>query len=359
MLLKKDKHIVFFGKDPGSVNVLSPVFLEMMKEYNCSAFSCGHGSEQFKKFGIKSRAIPPEGKLGAYLSSVFKKNDFDLVVTGTGIEDFERLVWSFAKKKDVCSVAFIDSWVNLVERFRDSVGQLILPDYIVCIDDFCKNTLMQAGVPAQRIMVLGNPYFQFLLSQNATCSPDTSFVRSTHPILFASQPISAYFPLSSEKGIGYDEFSVLNDVVQVLHRVQSNFEETFELFVKFHPKDDQESLSLFVDSMNSKNLVNVSVFSDKLCLYDYLKVFDVVIGMDSMLLVESFLFHVPVINYEPSKQNKGLFVLERLGHVHCMTSKDMLYNEIVRILFKERFEFSDLGVKNAIDSICDFLGGLL
>lgn len=357
MMSKTDKKIAFFGKDPGSVNVLTPVLLKLRVNYSCFVYAYKHGKDQFKRFGVDSVHISHETDVTLCLTDEFKKNAFDLVVTGTGIENFERSIWSFAKENKILSCAIIDSWVNLSERFIDFDKRFILPDYIVCIDDYSKKILIHSGIHSEKIKVFGNPYFEFLLKTYQE-SKDLSS-SSNIKILFASQPISCYFPINSEKSIGYDEFSVLEDIAGILQKIQENYNLELDLFVKAHPKDDKQKLFALIDLLNLREMINVSVFSDSLSFYQYVNNFDVVIGMNSMLLVESYLFKVPVINYEPNKKKNERFVLERLDYIDCITSKDMLYNEVIRVLIDKNFRFFDLGYENAVEKICDFLEGLL
>lgn len=84
-----------------------------------------------------------------------------ILLTGTSlaVADDARW-WSWARTRNMTSMAFVDQWCNYRERFVLD-GLLLpagaLPDRVVVVDEVAANRMAQAGFPPRQIVVAGTP----------------------------------------------------------------------------------------------------------------------------------------------------------------------------------------------------------
>ncbi len=84
-----------------------------------------------------------------------------MLLTGTSlaVADDARW-WSWARIRNMTSMAFVDQWCNYRERFMLD-GVLLpagaLPDRVVVVDEVAASRMAQAGLPPRQIVVAGTP----------------------------------------------------------------------------------------------------------------------------------------------------------------------------------------------------------
>jgi len=132
-----------------------------------------------------------------------------VLITGTSADpEDDARSWEWARTRQIPTVAFVDSWVNYAERFTAAGGGWVapLPDNIGCVDELAARRLKEAGLPADRVLVLGNPAFDGLASRVTPAPPRPGLV-----VLFASQPLAGRgFPAP------WDEHRALDMLLEAL-----------------------------------------------------------------------------------------------------------------------------------------------
>jgi hypothetical protein len=111
-----------------------------------------------------------------------------LLITGTsGAPDDDALSWRWAHDRGIPTVAFVDSWVNYAARFTARQGGWVspLPEVIAVIDEAARQGMREAGLPDERLRVLGSPAFDGLLARRTAIPSRAEGIE----LLFASQPL--------------------------------------------------------------------------------------------------------------------------------------------------------------------------
>jgi hypothetical protein len=237
-----------------------------------------------------------------------QEQDISLVITGTSLSvgdcciDKTMLKWS--RKNGIPCVSVVDHWTWYRKRFE--VGNhLILPDFIIVNDDTARQDAISEGLPEAIVKSLGNPYLERLSQLN---EPSLSAVTARRQyglpldkriVLFVSEELKSSFPSGTSDYLGYDEYLVLNSLI-------SQMSENDHLVIKLHP---EESLDKY-DSWKNNISTSVSVLTES-CISDISALADIIVGMDSMLLLELSVFRRDIISYRPNASKT--FVGDRLG----------------------------------------------
>lgn len=90
----------------------------------------------------------------------------DLIITGTSIDStLEHDVWRVSSKLMIPSLALIDGWTKLLERFYDLADhdKYIFPTHLGLINTYAYELLLKAcPILPCNIHIIGYPYLQFI-----------------------------------------------------------------------------------------------------------------------------------------------------------------------------------------------------
>lgn len=154
-----------------------------------------------------------ERKLGRLdvlaLDAVIEQSEW--VLCGTGWQtDFELQAMEMAKAAGKRSVAFLDHWVNYLERFvRD--GEIQLPDEI-WVGDALAEEIAHRTFPEIVVRMMGNPYFDNLKRELSSIPCKYTNVNKSISVLYVCEPVREYALLEygNERYWGYTEEDALH-----------------------------------------------------------------------------------------------------------------------------------------------------
>lgn len=234
-----------------------------------------------------------------------------VLVTGTSAKpEDDALSWRWARRAGVPSVAFVDSWVNYAERFMTTQGDWVapLPDVITVIDAAAKGRLIEAGLPAERVRVVGSPAFDALVARRAPTPPRDDGVE----LLFASQPLAGRgFPSA------WNEHHALDLVIRALET--SALGVPITLFLRRHPAESAEVFAGRLDRPRPGPVtLRVDARPDRI---EAVNSAHAVLGIVSMLLVESQWLGRPALSVQPGGlAPSDLLSLHEVPIVHDATT---------------------------------------
>lgn len=209
------------------------------------------------------------------------------------------------------SVAFVEHWSFLKERFLVSKNKFLLPDYIFVTDLFSKKFLSSnLKFSKKKIFVIGSKYLDHLQKKKITIKK-----KKINKILFISQPhkklenkLKKNFKINNF--FGFNEFDVIKDLTQI---IKDN--KQYKLTIKKHPNENKFKFKSLL-----KN--NVRILDQRIYICKIVKKFDLIIGMDSMLLLELKLLGANVISYRP--QARSRFYGDRFKPFPIVSNKENL-----------------------------------
>lgn len=265
--------------DPGAANAVAAVVRVLRaRGVEVIAIAKGPAEAQFRRAGVEFTAFA-QGAIERTISA-----GIDLVLTGTSVVDaVDRAATRFAATWRVPTVALVDYWTNHDLRFSAADG-VVLPDHVIAIDELCRRALIGDGMPPERIHVLGQPYFSLLLAERRPAMAPVPVRR----LLFASQP----GPIAA-------------DALAAVIRALGSIARPIELVVRFHPRETEREARLTqLAAAGCPFTVDTAVNPlDTACRVD------AIIGISSMILIETSLLGVPTAGFQsdvPALAHYGL-----------------------------------------------------
>jgi len=215
-----------------------------------------------------------------------------LILTGTTLgPSIEKEMILFGVDRNIPTITVIDHWSWYKKRFQ--LGKnLIWPDHIIVNDNYAKTQAVNDGVPEHKIFVGGNPLLESIANFDFERSKDDSLqfnLIENKLILFISEEIHSSFPQNSEDYLGYDEYSVINDLIKVMPN-------DYRLLIKLHPEEKKDKYSKYL----SHNIDMAIDWTFEMMI----QIPDLIIGMQSMLLLELAMHRNDIICYRPNAKSR-------------------------------------------------------
>lgn len=210
----------------------------------------------------------------------------------------------------------------------------MLPDRIIVNDSIALVEVISDGLPADRLIALGNPVLEHMAhhSSNWRASTNKLSVREEYGvqadhrvIIFISEELHSEFKSGTDDCLGYEEYLVLDLILKMLKSKDY-------LIIKLHPSERDDKYAYINDP-------RVTVIRHS-ATEELASLGDVIIGMASILLLELAMFRNDIISFRPGAK-KG-FIGERLGATVGATSVEELCSvidnrKIAASSFKSRF----------------------
>jgi hypothetical protein len=244
-----------------------------------------------------------------------------IVLTGSSLGriTLDKMAVKEAKNIGLTCCSVIENWSWYAERFLGTEG-VVFPTLIFVNDDTAAGEAVKAGLPENLLIPLGNPVLENIsIASNLQASlgrDDRKALLRKYNIpvdkkliVFVSEVLRDDFGSGHRSIIGYDEYQVLEDLIEVFDGADQ------QIVVKKHPAEDVEKYDAI-----SKNLV----YLNQISVFDLAKIADSVVGMASMLLLELANLRNDIISYRP--QGRNSFIGEKFGIVTSIFKKEDLEN---------------------------------
>lgn len=212
---------------------------------------------------------------------------------------FERQSVLVAREVGARTVQVIDTWYNYARRFKNFT-QEDLPDEIVVIDAVAREEAISEGLPAERLVVGGQPWLE--------CAPRLLKAPRDH-VLVLGAPIRRDYGDS----LGYDETDIARMVLRAMDIAPQCFGRTW-----YGPHPEQGQLPKGLD----REMEVVANGADMLAEAGS------VVGAFSAPMIEAYLSGARVISLQPGDQSIDMCPLSRHGHIPRVQSADDLIDRL-------------------------------
>ncbi len=273
--------ILWSANDPGGAHAVIPVVEALM----------ARGDEVVGIVTGPAYALAQEKNL-SLASEVPWHPDLLLAGTSMGDSPDKKLLCELT---DVPSVYVMDFWSNYRARFAST-----LPTRLCVIDRQSKEEAAVEGIPADRVVVTGNPYFERFAEDVTRDHEDVKL------ILFISQPVRA----DIGNKYGFDEYHVLGNIIAALPK-------GYRLGIRLHPRDDVHKYERLVDG-------NVFIMGGS--LEEALSRAGLIVGMFSPVLMQAATAGKLTMSYQPG----GHVDVKRMGLGLEATSPEELKTALSR-----------------------------
>ena len=231
------------------------------------------------------------------LDYALSKSDWVLCSTGWS-SNFELNILTQAKKLKKKSVAFLDHWVNYLDRFKSQNKKYIFPDEIWVGDLHAKKiaTSIFKNIP---VIQKKNPYFHHIILKIRSMKKKKKNKKLYKKVLYVSEPIKDHINLKNKlkKKFYYNEHDALRYFLRNLHRIDKNIE---EITLRPHPSEKIKKYNWI------KKLDKVKInFSKNKSLLEDILYSDIVVGCETMAMVIALLAKKRVVtSIPPNKKFK-------------------------------------------------------
>ena len=221
-----------------------------------------------------------------------------------------------------------------------------------------RRELLQAGFPAARLVITGQPAFDTLREFGSARqrqavraalrgAVERPFARTR--VLYVSQPLSLQY---STQELGFHEDQVLADTIAALDAVLDGAATQASLLVKPHPRDVVAQIKRRIPVHSARLAVRVldgSGVGQTLDVRQLALASDLVIGMNSTALMEACLLRRPVISYQPGLRIRDPLPSNRLGWSRAVYDAGDLCAAFSEELFDTRHRRARLARLRRID----------
>lgn len=252
-----------------------------------------------------------------------------LLLTATSVNalQLEKCFVLAARQSGCRSVGVLDFWSNYAARFVDQYGDIkCAPDVLTVMDERAAAEVRAAGVPSE-LNITGQPAFDRLSVHRREFRADTRLaVRDAIGagpadllILFVSQPLDDLYG-DAKRRIGFNQHEVLELVIRTLMQLPADRRST--LAVRRHPRERVSPIPATV----ALRIVPDET-PDQL---DAVLAADLVVGMNSVLLLEASYLGAAVLSLQPGLQGDDFLPSNRWGGTEPAYQPD----DVVRLLIE-------------------------
>lgn len=288
-------HVLFAAHDPGGARVLSAV--------RAGARSRGHQVEGLAS-GPADAIWREEGEIPA--PSFDHVGRIDAALTGTSFGAFEKELWGAVQRRGAPVLACVDSWSGMDIRFSPVANKGLAvspPTGIGVIDQDCRDEVSSASWCRSEVFVVGQPHLQHFIPRiRARRAGASSFGGvGSGAYVFFSEPIDKDF---GRERRGFDQFDIAAALAANLARVGP-----LRVVVKPHPRESAETWRRWLTQTTLPPGCELRLADAE--TEDLLVHADGVIGMTTMVLLESTLVGIPTLSLQLGRKQVVMPPIDR------------------------------------------------
>ncbi|MEO6054541.1 MAG: hypothetical protein ABIP97_11050 [Chthoniobacterales bacterium] len=272
------KKILVVAGDAGGGSAMAPVVKKLLSDpfWEVSIFAYRQSVALFSQQQIPHVALSDATttqEIAMNLAEI--QPDVLCLATSANGVDLEKLFLQQAKERNIPSLSIMDFWANYSIRYHLN-GETILPNVISVIDEEMCKEMIACGFSDSILHICGHPILEETLASRGSVSPE---LHGALRVLFVSQPVFPDWnsPDFEKLYRGFSKKTVLPLLVESLEEISTHTGKEIELVIRTHPRETNEDFSWI-----SSSKIKITVDSKAA-----LSGFALIVGMDSMLLVET------------------------------------------------------------------------
>ncbi|MEO8449706.1 MAG: hypothetical protein ABI647_07955 [Gemmatimonadota bacterium] len=298
--------ILSVAGDAGGTDAIAPVLAALAASPNTDVQVVAGPFAALSLRRAKVAATAVDGALPRFVAQAWiEESQPDLLLVGTswGRARIEPAFVTAARSVGCPTLTVLDYWSNYRARFADETGALSnLTDTIAVMDEQAREEAIADGLPADRLVVTGAPHYEHLLTITDRIRGER--IRDRYKIgandrlvLFVSQPLEALYG----SALGYTEHDVLDLVSAAVPSLMPPAGGRTVFAVRRHPREEPTDYShTIIDASGGDSL-------------DWILAADLVVGMNSAVLLQAALIGRPTVSVQPGRQDNDLLPSNRMG----------------------------------------------
>lgn len=327
--------------DPGGANAVAPVIelLRAERRVRVCALAYAEAHTLWSGRGLEHEVLDVRTTAADIAERlVTDKTEFLLTGTSANRYDFEKDFIAAARAAGIPSLSVLDFWSNYALRFRDSAGVLrYLPDRIAVMDELAREEMQVDGIDAGRIVVTGHPAWDSLETERAAFTADArralragcGLGDDDWLVVYASQPI----PVADSAYPWYDREAAAEALIGALESLAQRQGRRVLLMIRSHPKEGRPA---FRHRPSDVIRIEAQGGGDG---RSWVMAADAVVGMVTMLLVESALLGCPTLSLRLGLAGADPFPANRSGLVRGIYHRDEIGAALEAVLLARERRF--------------------
>ena len=348
------KRILAFAREPGGAETIAPVVAKLRNrgQVEVELLAKDYSAARFAAVGldyVDTEWADGEG-LGPQVEAIIAERSPDVLLTSASSrpqDDMtEKLLWKFAADRDVPSLAVLDQWQNYIMRFSGpSAGERLsyMPSCVAVMDEAVRRDMVSEGFPTDRILVSGHPRFEVLHDYAARTDRDAArdkvIALGIEPdariVTFVSEPARRFFAAEE----GFDETSTLAALLDCCRGWADG--DAIDIALKYHPRNTLDDFAE-IDDPASESGLRLHHIVDEIEPWDLLLASDLVVGMISILLVDSVLLGIPTLSVQLNGYNVDRCIPSKYGAIAVAREVEELRARVGQLLDQGEFRRSYL-----------------
>jgi hypothetical protein len=320
---------IFVFCDAASANSLCAILASLIKDGKIAG-------KDFLAFTNENGVIPNDfaslvQRQQETIQEVLEQFKPSYVFTGaTTLNDYEHRWRKEAIWKKIKTYSFIDHWNFYSERFIHG-GETVLPDEIWLINDLAYSDAVNAGLPAKKLRISGNPYYETVRNYRPLISRKDFLTKyridaGKKIILFVSDNIKDVFNNNDGSAcpLGFDEFSILQEVFICLRDLYENgaLLDDFQFVIKLHPRCSTGKYDKLIYDPAYSFINPLVIEQEEPLMVNYYA--DIVLGMFSNMVLEAMLMNKEVIRIQIGQIGHDMFKFSELTAPLILSRKDLV-----------------------------------
>lgn len=326
--MKPNGSILALAHQIGSGRAIAPVIRALRSRgHNVVVAASGQAVEAFERDHIAFSVVDlaPESMPKAAAEMIGNVPPAAILTgTSTGVT-FEKVVIEIAKRRGIQTISVLDHWSNYLARFEGPSGiDHYFPGCLAVMDETARRDLVAIGYADDAIALTGQPAFDGILTlirkDRAAIREQFGVHDDERLVVFASEPQRR----DHGDSLGYDETDALR---MLLDSIADLPDPKPRVLIKPHPTESTDALATVAAAYIPRPTIIGDVDRWELALAA-----DVVVGMTSLILIESALLGTPAISVQPDLPGADAFVGNRLGVVDSANTREACERSLSRFL---------------------------
>lgn len=337
--------ILVAAHETGCANALVPVIrrLKSRSDIHVEVRATGYAPRVFQEEGISYQPMDLAQEGGGLNAAdrLLQEQQPDLLLLGTAWEKtIENALLQRAQVRGIRSLSIVDNWSYFRKRFRAFEGDgLLLPDRVIVVDEIARDRAIAEGLPADRLVITGQPHLESIpqRAREPDVARQADHLRSRwtngRSVLFVSEPFYVYSPPSTADYRGYTEVEAFEGLMEAADKVRQKWEIPIRVVVRPHPRELDSPFAI-----GPLIAARGAALEEARAGLAGLLACDAVVGMASMLLLESALAGRPTASFEPNGKKEFSFHGVEIGAVAKTSSVRELADWLETVLTTPKVE---------------------
>jgi len=333
--------VLAFARESGGAQAIAPVIKELQNRGASILVLAKDVAEKiFMQHGLSSLYLE-DGEscfIDPLLSQQWGLQSPDIVLTSAAslpeLDMTEKNLWRWALHQGIPSVAVLDQWQNYARRFSSCLtsDMAFLPEMCCVMDKFACSGMLAESFPPERLVITGQPAFDILCG-TMTAEAESAVELKRNMGMDNGRPTLVFIGEAIGRHLGgaygYDESAILNHLLDILKEM----EESPNLIIKKHPQNVDEDFDLDAVKRASERMV-VKIVGMEHPSKPVVLSADIVVGMSSVLLVESILLGKITVSLEIGAKVFNKCFPVHIGSIPLIVTKEKARSELRDLILK-------------------------